>query len=160
MLKFSKGMLGRIATDLVENEWPELRGGYDIGEPIPAAVPRSPGIYVIVTGDGTQMPYPRGTSQVLYIGKADQVGGLRKRLGEHHRAVRKIRSAPLPDHFTYEPLYEWIHALGGRYLFSVAPTPPARRLPTPQVMESYLLDQFDCWMRRIPHGNQRRGGAF
>lgn len=153
-------MFGRIADDLVQCGWPALRGGFDIDEPLSAAVPQAPGIYVIITKDVTQLPYPRGTSCVLYIGKAHRVGGLRKRLGEHQRAVRQIKSGPLPDHFAYDPLYEWINVLGGSCFFSPTPGTPTRHLSTPDEMESYLLDQFECWMRRLPHGNRRRGGAF
>lgn len=46
------------------------------------------GVYIIVSADNTKFVYPKGSSPVIYIGKADN---LRRRLNEHLNSLENVR---------------------------------------------------------------------
>lgn len=50
-------------------------------------IPETPGVYVIVSSDGTSFQYPNGKSPIMYIGMSTN---LRDRIYQHHKNTKYI----------------------------------------------------------------------
>lgn len=75
-------------------------------------VSTGPGVYVIVATKRTKFVYPKGTSPVIYIGKADN---LRRRLREHLRNFNhcvKNEEDDLSKHIQHCSRYWYIRYFG------------------------------------------------
>lgn len=74
-------------------------------------LPRTEGVYIIGTGDGTMLVYPWGTSPVFYIGRSDQ---LRRRLRSH----RKHTCSAIADHDDrWWPRYQYGASFGAHVAY-------------------------------------------
>lgn len=113
------------------------------------------GVYIIVSADNTKFVYPKGSSPVIYIGKADN---LRRRLSEHLKSLEYVRD--------YED--SWLRSKKDRY------QPPSRYLymkyygayiytfnclkdsQDAKNLESQILWKFYERYRSLPVGNGAR----
>ena len=115
-------------------------------------VSTGPGVYVIVATKRTKFVYPKGTSPVIYIGKADN---LRRRLREHLRNFNhcvKNEEDDLSKHIQHCSRYWYIRYFGA-YVCTfncLKNTQDAKNL------ESELFWHFYEKYRSLPVGNGAR----
>lgn len=115
-------------------------------------VSTGPGVYVIVATKRTKFVYPKGTSPVIYIGKADN---LRRRLREHLRNFNhcvKNEEDDLSKHIQHCSRY-WYIRYFGTYVYTfncLKNTQDAKNL------ESELFWHFYEKYRSLPVGNGAR----
>lgn len=117
-----------------------------------ADVTTGAGVYIIVSGDNTKFVYPKGTSPVIYIGKADN---LRRRLREHLKNLRLVidsEEADMRNH--YQPCSRYQYMKYHRsYVYTfhcLKSTQDAKNL------ESQILWKFYERYRSLPVGNGAR----
>lgn len=124
--------------DLTEDEIKEVTTG--------------PGVYIIVSSKGIKYVYPKGTSSVIYIGKADN---LRRRLREHLSNLTDLRDKEeyyLSNCRQTQPRYNYMRYHGAHvFLFySRKKTQDAKN------MEAEIIGKFYEKYRSIPVGNGAR----
>lgn len=115
-------------------------------------VTTGPGVYIIVSADNTKFVYPKGTSPVFYIGKADN---LRRRLREHLKNLRLIidnEETDMRNHYQRCSRYQYMKYYGA-YVYTfhcLKSTQDAKNL------ESQILWKFYERYRSLPVGNGAR----
>lgn len=111
-----------------------------------------PGVYIIVSADNTKFVYPKGTSPVIYIGKADN---LRRRLREHLKNLRLVidsEETDMRNHYQPCSRYQYMKYYGA-YVYTfhcLKSTQDAKNL------ESQILWKFYERYRSLPVGNGAR----
>ena len=111
-----------------------------------------PGVYIIVSADNTKVVYPKGTSPVIYIGKADN---LRRRLREHLKNLRLVidsEETDMRNHYQPCSRYQYMKYYGA-YVYTfhcLKSTQDAKNL------ESQILWKFYERYRSLPVGNGAR----
>ena len=114
-------------------------------------VTTGPGVYIIVSSKGTKFIYPKGTSPVIYIGKAEN---LRRRLREHFRNLTDLKDHEeeyLASWSQTQPRYNYMRYHGAHvFLFHCKKTQDAKNL------ESFIIGKFYEKFRSIPVGNGAR----
>ena len=102
-------------------------------------VPDGNGVYILLTGDGTDFTYPGGRSPVFYIGQSKN---LRNRLQDHLQFATEAR-----DHRRYPlyfQVYEYAARFGCRYTCI-----SALSWDTPKELEADVMALFAkksrCW---------------
>ncbi len=101
-------------------------------------MPIGPGVYILLARQSFE--YPRGSSPVFYIGKADR---LRRRLRQHKRGI--LRASGDRKHAIYLPPYEY----GATFGANVA----VIHSTEPQQTEFLLLAHFAKMYRSLPVAN-------
>ena len=102
-----------------------------------------PGVYILLSGDGTTFRYPRGESPVFYIGQAKK---LRGRLNGHVKAIRRAKDR---EKDLYRPLQEYGAAFGAKYLLII----PASTDIKPKALEVKVMARFAKMYRSLPVAN-------
>lgn len=114
------------------------------------------GVYIIISADNTKFIYPKGSSPVIYIGKADN---LRRRLNEHLNSLENVREYEelwlKSRNNRYQPpsRYLYMKYHGGAYVYTfhcLKNTQEAKNL------ESQILWKFYERYRSLPVGNGAR----
>ena len=108
----------------------------------------APGVYVLLTGDGTLFQYPVGRSPVLYIG---QSVNLRRRLGDHSEWAKQAKSNRRRE--LYYPRYEYAERFGVKFVYLCT-----RGRVAAKKLEKILLARFTNKFRGWPVGNS--GGSW
>lgn len=127
------------------------QGGFDLVEDeIPDGLAGVPGFYIIESTDGFRFPYPKGSSNILYIGMAKD---LRRRFREHRGMVTKLRDRDygIKDRVVVSSKYQYMRRHGARVYYY-----DCRRYQVPKNMESWILFEFYRKYRAMPVGNGAR----
>jgi excinuclease UvrABC nuclease subunit len=108
------------------------------------------GVYVIESADGFKFPYPKGRSNVLYIGKADN---LHSRLMHHWRRLKRLIESKgeygmEDDEPWVSSKYQYMFYHGAKvYYYKCQRTQEAKEL------EARVLWAFYSKYRALPVGN-------
>lgn len=110
------------------------------------------GVYIIVAEDKTKFVYPKGTSSVIYIGKAEN---LQRRLKEHLKNLNNLKEneeEDLRNHIEHCPRYQYISYHGAHvYTFHCL-----KKTQDAKELESLVIWKFYEKYRALPVGNGAR----
>jgi hypothetical protein len=114
-------------------------------------VPQVPGVYVIVSLDGTKFQYPKGKSPVMYIGMSDN---LYSRIKDHATSVKYVADR-INDYSRMNcqchQRYHYFREFGAKvYIFS------HRGTQSPKEQEALFLGKFYEKYFSLPVSNSAR----
>ena len=122
----------------------------DDKEGLPPDLDDSPRIYIIETVNRFKFPYPKGQSEVIYIGMSDK---LRTRILEHRRIFRHLKKSKgqygmKKNEPWVSSKYQYMYKHGARvYIYKCRRTQDAKN------EESSALWSFYMTYRALPVGN-------
>ncbi|MFZ3557114.1 hypothetical protein [Streptomyces sp. BH055] len=145
MIEHPDSTLRHLSRNVLEaNGWPPFSGMFDLVNEWPADLPTRRGVYVFLSGGEEEITYPVGASSIVYLGKGESERGVRGRVSQHRRWIKRGPHSKYVAH----PAYEWIMARGGFCLYSLAPDTFGSA-----GMEAQLREAFKLLHRTRPVGN-------
>lgn len=114
-------------------------------------IKNTPGVYIIVSSDGTRFIYPKGKNSVIYIGKSEH---LVQRLKKHLANLRLVIECDedlLCKRQQVNQRYQYMKSFGAKvYIYY------CRRTQDAKCLESYIMHRFYESFRALPIGNGAR----
>lgn len=139
----------QLSSGIRENRGPDIC--LNLMEDDLSIIPNIPGVYIIVTTDGTTFQYPNGKSPVMYIGMSEH---LYDRIKSHADNTRKIEQQ-IDDYRRMScqchQRYHYFRTFGAKvYLFT------RRGLQPPKCQESVYIGKFYEKYLSLPVSNGAR----